>query len=60
MADYKCTNCGRLLDAQDLKEMRDYMGEFWGTPAYETFNVCPYCGSEELDKYYGDYDDEED
>lgn len=41
---YVCYNCGKSFD--EPRYYRECMGEFWGAPAYETFEVCPYCGDD--------------
>ena len=52
---YYCCECDSCFDAGDAREVRECVGEFWGTPAYETYNVCPYCGSDAL---IDEHDDE--
>lgn len=49
----KCNDCGRTFETKDLDSYQECVGEYWGTPAYETFYVCPYCGSDE----YGEYNE---
>lgn len=45
----KCDNCGKIFDSDEIKVISEYMGEFWGMPAYEDFEACPYCDSYEID-----------
>lgn len=45
----KCDNCGKTFDSDEIKIISEYMGEFWGMPAYEDFEACPYCDSYEID-----------
>lgn len=40
---YKCTDCGHLFENGEQKTIRENMGEFWGSPAYEEKTVCPLC-----------------
>ena len=41
---YICCNCGKMFDKLDY--IQEYMGEFWGTPAYDWFPVSPCCGDD--------------
>ena len=45
---YYCNNCGRFIEEEDLDTREECVGEFWGRPAYEKFDVCPHCGSDEV------------
>lgn len=55
---YRCLECGEIFDEPD--EIRENVGEFWGTPAYESFNVCPCCKSDEIEEVDpADLEDEE-
>ena len=47
---YKCNNCGETFDEDDAEERRDCVGEFWGSPAYDSVMVCPECGSDEIEE----------
>jgi RNA polymerase subunit RPABC4/transcription elongation factor Spt4 len=51
----KCEHCKRIFDNNEIITERQYMGEFWGSPAYDDFDVCPYCKSDEI----FDYEEEE-
>lgn len=44
--NYKCLNCNETFDEPDSRQ--EYMGEFWGMPAYDTIYICPHCGSDEI------------
>lgn len=48
MGKYKCNDCEAEFDGP--REYSERVGEFWGAPAYETFCVCPECGSEDFDE----------
>lgn len=49
---YVCLDChGTFEEPISYKEK---MGEFWGFPAYETFYICPCCGSSDYDEYKRD------
>ena len=54
---YKCEECGNVFD--EPKMVQECVGEFWGTPAYETWAVCPDCGSDEIEDYEDNEIDEE-
>lgn len=41
MYRFKCWDCGKYFD--DPKYVKEYRGEFWGSPAYESMAYCPYC-----------------
>ena len=40
---YYCSNCRRIWREEDLTDIEESRGEFWGRPCYETFAVCPEC-----------------
>ena len=44
MENYICVDCMKQFDEPDTYQ--ECVGEFWGTPAYDTFYKCPYCGSD--------------
>lgn len=48
MSNYKCNDCEREFNEPDSYE--ECMGEFWGSPAYETFYCCPFCGSDDYEE----------
>lgn len=48
MSRYYCTNCERFINEEDIDTRQECMGSFWGSPAYETFAICPHCGSDEV------------
>ena len=48
MSNYRCNDCGKEFDEAGSYE--EYMGEFWGAPAYETFYICPYCKSDDFEE----------
>ena len=53
---FKCKDCGAIFE--EPEEIRDYRGEFWGFPAYETVSCCPCCGGDDFKTYY-EWEDEE-
>lgn len=55
-----CLDCGREFD--EPQEVKGYVGEFWGVPAYEVGYYCPYCGGdyEEVTARITESEDEED
>lgn len=45
---YYCPHCEQYFDEEELTTRQECIGEYWGSPAYETFNTCPYCGDDEV------------
>ena len=42
MSKYICQECGACFNEPGTCCCSQ--GEFWGAPAYETMDCCPYCG----------------
>lgn len=59
MAKLKCYDCGAIFDEEDADERRECVGEFWGSPAYDSYLVCPCCGSDDLEDYEEDEEEPE-
>lgn len=55
---YKCYECGKQFD--EYKTVWESRGEFWGVPAYEPMDVCPYCGGDFEETSIVDDEEEED
>ncbi|MBR4832409.1 MAG: hypothetical protein IKZ97_07270 [Butyrivibrio sp.] len=55
-----CTECGKIFDEDEAKVVHDHVGDFWGAPAYQDFLECPDCGSDMLEDYREEEEDEED
>ena len=51
---FRCQCCGRSFE--DPATYRERVGEYMGTPAYEVFEVCPFCG----DSWFEEEDDDDD
>jgi hypothetical protein len=49
---YRCGNCGRIFEEDDIVRTEESRGEFWGMPCYETMYYSPCCKDdfEEWDK----------
>jgi hypothetical protein len=45
---FECMDCGALFTEPDT--YRECVGEFWGTPAYESFPCCPHCKSDDFEE----------
>lgn len=61
MSRYECGHCGAICDEDELAlETWDEPREFWGMPCYEHMVEirCPYCGSDAIDEYEEDDEDE--
>ena len=56
---YKCDDCGCITLDEDLIRIKEYMGECFGFPAYETWDACPNCKSTEIYEYEEEEDDYE-
>ena len=54
LKQYRCNKCKAEFSEHEIKVFtyKEYMGEFWGSPAYETFYEyhCPECGSEDFEE----------
>lgn len=50
MSWYKCNECGHIFEDGEFYTKSEYMGECWGTPAYDTFLYCPSCGGDEWEE----------
>lgn len=48
---YICTECGKVIDEEDIVYEEEYRGEFWGCPCSETMEYSPCCQAG-LDDYY--------
>lgn len=46
----RCYDCGCVFDEEEADEKRECVGEFWGTPAYESYMVCPKCKSDDIEE----------
>lgn len=44
--NYKCCECGHIFEDGEFVVKNEYVGECWGTPAYQDFSYCPHCGSD--------------
>lgn len=54
---YKCNDCEVIFE--EPNSYQEYMGEFWGSRSYQTFYICPCCGSDDYEEYVeGDEEDE--
>ncbi len=56
---FRCKYCGHIFDefeGKEVKEEMDYEGHWY---TYATYIVCPECGEEDLEEYYGDEEEEE-
>jgi rubrerythrin len=44
---YICNDCGQCFD--EPKVVKESRGECWGTTVYENIDVCPICGSDNIE-----------
>lgn len=47
-----CKECKHISEEEDLKVYRNDCGYYAGMPAYEEFQYCPCCGSDDLTEYF--------
>ena len=58
MMRYICADCGAIFDKNEARYeevcMEDYygVGNLFPDRHYNTFMICPECGSEDVDDYY--------
>ena len=45
---YRCERCGELFTDPEMKT--EFVGEYMGSPANETYAVCPLCGDEQIEE----------
>ena len=43
---YRCAECGHLFEEGEQHTRREFLGECFGVPAYDEFEVCPICGAD--------------
>ena len=55
----KCLCCGEIFDNDEVATRTECVGEFWGTPAYMDFDICPFCNCEDLEDYEEETEDDE-
>ena len=46
MSWYKCNDCGHIFEDGEFIVKSEYVGECWGTPAYDERSYCPSCGGD--------------
>ena len=54
---FKCCRCDEIFDEDNSETVRQYVGEFWGAPAYDDYVGCPNCLSTEIERYDEDEDE---
>lgn len=47
---FKCNCCGNIFEEGEEGTRREYIGSFWGAPAYKEYDVCPSCRSDDFDE----------
>lgn len=45
-----CCRCQETFEADEIGHRMEYVSEFWGSPAYREEEVCPFCGSDDLEE----------
>lgn len=46
---YKCKSCGDEFERPEIEKER--MPDYWGSPAYREYPVCPSCGGDIEEMY---------
>ena len=59
MAKMRCYDCDAVFDEEDAETRSECVGEFWGSPAYQNYAVCPFCHSEDIEEYEEPAEEEE-
>ena len=54
---YRCCECGEIFDEEDIVEIQEDRGEFWGMPCTETMYYSPCCTDDFDDAYEEDEED---
>lgn len=44
-----CINCKSVFDEDNVHFAKELLGECFGFPVYDTYSVCPDCGSDLVD-----------
>lgn len=53
----KCYDCGEVFTESAIAVGRECVGDFWGAPAYQNEEYCPYCGSDDFEEYNEEEED---
>ena len=56
---FRCLDCGSVFDECDVAISEECVGEYQGAPAYEHWQVCPFCESSELELFDPDLEFED-
>lgn len=56
---YRCMECGKIFDQDELARWEESRGEFWGMPCTETMIGCPACHSGDYEEYDPEADEDE-
>lgn len=52
---YRCCECGKIFDEDEIRVIEEDRGEYWGIPCYEKMYYSPCC----LDDFEEAYEDDE-
>ena len=59
MMKFKCQDCHAVFTEDEAGSERDFVGYYGNQSAYQYYMVCPECGSDCIDDYYGNDEDED-
>lgn len=62
MTTWHCNECDEYFDEDQMEIIREYHSELTGVGGilYEEFCVCPCCGSDDIEEYFEDEEEDED
>ena len=55
---YRCCECGKIFDEEDIKVVEEDRGEYWGIPCYEQMELSPCCDWDFEEVYEDDEEDD--
>ena len=50
MQKLRCERCGSIFSSEEADTRQEPVGEFWGRMTYEEIDICPECGSDDLEE----------
>lgn len=56
---YRCCECGNVFDEDEILEVQESRGEFWGFPCSETCSYSPCCEADYEEFVEDEEEDEE-
>lgn len=47
---YVCNDCKSVFDEDDAVSKSEDVGEYFGSPSYRSYDVCPHCESYDIEE----------